>query len=270
MNNIAPIGIFDSGIGGLTVVREVRRLLPQENIIYVGDTARVPYGSRKKEEIISFMHQNMRFFRQKGVKMVIIACNTTTANAYQEAIKTYDIPIVPMDTAIKQALMVSPHRKIGIIATESTVANRMHAKSAESISPGTAVYAKACPLFVPYIEKGIFEGEEIEKIVAEYMTTFQDKDIEALILGCTHYPLIREVLRKSLPAGVAIVNPAEATVKKAAEILLRDNLRNKNTGKIYMDMCFSAGIGKAEKMVRKILPDDLALLDFHQVDLSVY
>lgn len=256
MEQNAPIGIFDSGIGGLTVVKEMQRLLPSEHIIYVGDTKRAPYGSRDPVEIIAFMHQILRFFKRQKVKMAVIACNTMTAYGYQEAKEHYDFAIIGMNSGVREAIAVSPHKKIGVIATEGTVRNTMHKQFAEKIDPAVAVYAKACPDFVPLIENGCIAGEKIEQAAARYLDFFQGTEINALILGCTHYPLIGKVIQKNMGSQVNLINPARATAKDAVNELKKVQGLNKDNQKGTLRMCFSADIEKARRMVSSLLSMD--------------
>lgn len=268
MGNEAPIGVFDSGIGGLTVVKELRQLLPGENIIYVGDTARVPYGSRDPQEIIRFMHQILRFFAQQKVKMAVFACNTMTAYGYELAKGMYPFRLIPMNSAVPAAIAAGGSSRIGVIATEATVRNEMHRKSAAAIDPGVEICAKACPAFVPLIESGQIAGPEIEAAVRQYAGFFAGKGIGSLILGCTHYPLIAAILRKYLEENVQLVNPAEATALAAAEELKKARLLNENRGRGSLTMCFSADLGKARKMAELVLDKDTA--EFKGIDLAQY
>ena len=264
----APIGIFDSGIGGLTVVKEVRALLPQENIIYVGDTARVPYGSRDEEEVKAFMHQTLRFFAKQKVKMAVFACNTMTACGFSEAAETYSFLIVPMNSAIQDAIAVSPTKKIGVIATQGTIANKMHSRAAAQIDATVEIDAIACPDFVPLIEQGKITGDEIEGLAAGYMDEFKGKGIDSLILGCTHYPLIREVLQKYIGKDVHLVNPAKSTAADALNRLKNNQMLTlkDETGKLTM--YFSADIEKAKQMTELILNTDQA--EFSLINLANY
>ncbi|MFA6848891.1 MAG: glutamate racemase [Selenomonadaceae bacterium] len=269
MDSCAPIGIFDSGIGGLTVVKELRQMLPNEDLIYMGDTARVPYGSRDPQEIVQFMHQNMHFFMAQKVKMVVIACNTTTTNGYAIAKEMYSVPIIPMNSAICEAIEAGGgNKRIGVIATEATVHNEMHRRSAEEIDAAVEIYAKACPDFVPLIEGGQIAGPEIEAAAQKYMGFFKGIGIGSLILGCTHYPLIADILRKHLSTGIHLVNPARATVLDAVTQLKKEQLLHQGKNKGGLKMCFSADIEKARKMVKLVLNVNTA--EFKCVDLTKY
>lgn len=268
MNQNAPIGIFDSGVGGLTVVKEIHRLLPEEDIIYVGDTARVPYGSREPEEITKFMHQILSFFQRKKVKMAVIACNTMTTYGYLEAKEKYPFLITPMNSGVKEAIVGSCHKKVGVIATQGTVKNQMHSKAAQRIDIATEVYAKACPDFVPLIENGTIAGREIEDAAAKYLKFFRGVAIDSLILGCTHYPLIKDIIQKNIEPQVRIVNPAKATANDAFAVLKEMKLLKDSKTAGRLQMCFSADLDKARKMTKLVLNTNKA--EFKLINLEEY
>ncbi len=267
MNDKAAIGVFDSGVGGLTVLREARRALPNENFIYVGDAARAPYGSRRPEEIVAFMGQILRFFARRNVKLAIFACNTMTAYGYERAKDAYPFPLVPMDSAVQEALASSPHKKIGVIATQATVRNQMHSRAAHRIDPAADVYARACPAFVPLIEEGVIAGARIEEAARESMQFFQGTDIEALILGCTHYPLIWDVIQKCVGERVKLIDPARPTAAGAAALLRQRGLLHTGRGG-GLEICFSKDLARARAMVKLVLNPREA--KFKQVDFAAY
>jgi glutamate racemase len=248
----APIGIFDSGVGGLTVVKELCRLLPEENFIYVGDTARVPYGSREPKEIIRFMRQILNFFQRQNVKMAVVACNTMTTYGYPVTKDMYPFPIVPMNSAVGEASLAAPHKKIGVIATQATVKNAMHSRAAEQIDASLEIYAKACPDFVPLIENGHIAGAKIEAAAKNYLKFFKGIEIDALILGCTHYPIIKDVLQKYVGKNVSLINPARATALDAVRVLNEKNMLGAKKG-ARLKICFSDDLDKARKMVKLVL-----------------
>jgi len=268
MKSDAPIGVFDSGIGGLTVVREIRQMLPGENIIYVGDTARVPYGSREPKEIVAFMDQILRFFAGQKVKMAVFACNTMTAYGYQRARGRCGYPLVPMNSAVQDAVAVAPGKRIGVVATEATVNNEMHKISAAQIDPKAVIHARACPAFVPLIEAGEVDGPKMEAAVKQYMEFFAGKGIEALILGCTHYPLIEKLLQKQVGPAVRMINPARATAKAAVDELQRQQLMNDSGEQGSLTMCFSGDLKQAARMTELVLGKNTA--EFKTIDLMKY
>lgn len=268
MKDNTPIGVFDSGIGGLTVVKELRKIMPAEDIIYVGDTARVPYGSRKSTEIIAFMEQILNFLQMQKVKMAVIACNTMTAYGYEKMLNKYPFALIPMNSGVKNAVAVSLHKHVGVIATEGTIKNEMHRKSAWKIDEAVKVYPKACPEFVPLIEKGMIRGGQIESAVKNYMSFFKDTEVESLILGCTHYPLIADIIQKYMGNDVHLINPAKATAKDAFNRLNELNLINQSSQLGNLKMCFSGDLDSAKAMSKLILTNEK--IEFELVDLTRY
>lgn len=225
----APIGVFDSGVGGLTVVREIMRQIPNEKIIYFGDTARVPYGSKSKETITRYSRQIVRFLESQQVKAIVIACNTASAYALSELEKEVDIPIIGVvKPGAKVAAEATKNGKIGVIATEGTISSGIYSSYIKEIKKDAKVIGKACPLFVPLVEEGLWEDPVTDEIARRYLTEFtqQDKDIDTLILGCTHYPLIRSTLGRIAGENVTLVNPAYETARELKELLAAKDLLN--------------------------------------------
>ena len=225
----APIGVFDSGVGGLTVVREIMRQIPNEKIIYFGDTARVPYGSKSKETVTRYSRQIIRFLESQEVKAIVIACNTASAYALPELEKEVGIPIIGVvKPGAKVASETTKNGKIGVIATEGTISSGIYSAYIKEIKEDAKVIGKACPLFVPLVEEGLWEDPVTDEIARRYLTEFtqQDKDIDTLILGCTHYPLIRSTLGRIAGDNVTLVNPAYETARELKELLAEKDLLN--------------------------------------------
>lgn len=226
----APIGVFDSGVGGLTVAREIMRNLPNEHIVYFGDTARVPYGSKSKETVIRYSRQIIRFLLTQNVKAIVIACNTATALALDEVEKEFDIPIIGVvEPGAKVAAETTVNKKIGVIATESTINSDMYQRLITQRDPEITVYGKACPLFVPLVEEGWLKDPVTEEVARRYLGTLLAQDIDTLILGCTHYPLLRSLLHGIVGDAVTLVNPAYETAKALERLLKEKNLENTGT-----------------------------------------
>lgn len=226
----APIGVFDSGVGGLTVAREIMRNLPNEHIVYFGDTARVPYGSKSKETVIRYSRQIIRFLLTQNVKAIVIACNTATALALDEVEKEFDIPIIGVvEPGAKVAAETTVNKKIGVIATESTINSDMYQRLITQRNPEITVYGKACPLFVPLVEEGWLKDPVTEEVARRYLDTLLAQDIDTLILGCTHYPLLRSLLHGIVGDAVTLVNPAYETAKALERLLKEKNLENTGT-----------------------------------------
>lgn len=221
-----PIGVFDSGLGGLTIVREIRKRLPNEDIVYFGDMARLPYGTKSKEQILSFSIQNTLFLMKQKVKAIVVACNSSSSAAYSFLKRHFNLPILDVIApAAEEALRCSASKKIGVIATQATIESRAYDKALKQSGGKVSVLSQACPLFVPIVEEGWLEGEITEDIIRAYLKSFTAKKVDSLILGCTHYPLLRKSIKKVLPKGVQIVDSIGPTVGKLASILDKKGLR---------------------------------------------
>ena len=227
-----PIGIFDSGVGGLTVAKEVINVLPKENIVYFGDTARVPYGSKSKELVYKFSCQIIRFLKEKNVKAIIIACNTVSSNCYEELKREFpDIPIIEvLEPGVNSAIKVTKNRKIGVIGTEATIRSGQYEKKLKDKLLDANVFSKACPLFVPLAEEGFLEDNITIDVAKKYLKDFKNNNIDSLILGCTHYPLLKLVIQKVLGDNVNIVDPAFETAMKMKQYLEDNNMYNTKGG----------------------------------------
>lgn len=223
----APIGVFDSGIGGLTVVREIMRQTPNEKIIYFGDTARMPYGSKSKDTIVRFSRQIARFLESKQVKAIVVACNTASAYAIEELEGELDIPVIGVvKPGARMAADITRNGKIGIIATAGTIGSGLYAKYIKSLKEDVQIYGKACPLFVPLVEEGLWQDPVTVEIARRYLSELIDLDIDTLILGCTHYPLIRSVIGQVMGESVTLVNPAYETAIALKKLLAEKDLLN--------------------------------------------
>lgn len=215
----APIGVFDSGVGGLTVVQQLRRLLPSEDILYFGDTARAPYGGREPAEICLFMGQILQFMEEHGVKLAVVACNTMTAWGLADMQGRFPFPVIGMDSGVSQALQVSPGKRIGVIATAATVNSGKHERDALALCSDAHFFGQPCPEFVPLIEQERLASSELRKAAVSYLQPLRQAETEAVILGCTHYPVIGSLLQEILGEGVALIDPAEATAQAAKRFL---------------------------------------------------
>jgi glutamate racemase len=223
----APIGVFDSGVGGLTVAREIMRQIPDERIVYFGDTARVPYGSKSQETIIRFSRQIVRFLKTKGVKAIVVACNTASALALETIKPELDIPIIGvLKPGAKVAAEVTKNGKIGVIATESTIASQLYTEVIHSHNPNAQVLGKPCPLFVPLVEEGWLKDPVTVEVANRYLEPLLESGIDTLIMGCTHYPLLRSTLREIMGEKVNLVNPAYETARELKRLLEEKDLAN--------------------------------------------
>jgi glutamate racemase len=219
----SPIGLYDSGLGGLSVVREVFRQLPAEHVLYFGDTARVPYGGRTAEELLAFNREILGILLERGVKAVLVACNTSSAVALDTLDAECPVPILGLIEAGARAA-VSCGRRIGIIATEATIASGAHARAIASIQPDAQVFPLACPRLVPMIESGDWSSERAAAIVIESLAPLLDADLDALVLGCTHYPIISALIQSVVGPRVTLVDPALEAVRALGDILAGHDL----------------------------------------------
>ena len=220
-----PIGVFDSGVGGLTVVREIMRQIPKERIVYFGDTARVPYGSKSKETVTKYSRQILRFLKTQNVKAIVIACNTASAYALEQLEKEVDIPIIGVvKPGARTATETTRNGKIGVIATEGTIHSEIYTQYIKELNQNVEVKGKACPLFVPLVEEGLLEDPVTEEIAQRYLSVLIDSGIDTLILGCTHYPLIRSTVGKVMGKDVTLVNPAYETAIELKRLLEENHM----------------------------------------------
>jgi len=223
--NDKPIGIFDSGIGGLTVVREVTRQLPQENILYFGDTARVPYGSKSPKVVQLFARQDASFLYDKGVKAIIIACNTASAEAFDILRDNLDIPVIGViNPGARAAAKSTKNGKIGVIGTHGTISSGAYKKAIQDIDNSIEVTEVACPLFVPLVEEGWESKAATRDIAKEYLSPLIEGGIDTLILGCTHYPILKPVLHEIVGDKIILIDSAEATAGELKQILAEQGL----------------------------------------------
>ena len=223
-----PIGIFDSGVGGLTVARAVMERLPNENVIYFGDTARVPYGVKSPETVARYAAQITRFLLERHVKLLIVACNTMAAVALPAITGLSPVPVLEViDAGARSALAVTRAKRIGIIATPSTVASQAYERALRRLGgPDVYTVAKACPLFVPLVEEGWLDHPATRLVAVEYLSPLAAENLDTLILGCTHYPLLAPLLASVVGPGLRLQDSASAVARRAAAILDEQGLRN--------------------------------------------
>jgi glutamate racemase len=211
------IGVFDSGIGGLTVLHEIIEALPRESTVYLGDTARAPYGSKSAETVLRYSFENCEFLVEKGVKLIVVACNTSTAIALDRLETSLNVPVVGViEPGVRSALATTKNKKIGVIGTEATIQSGAYTRALKASDPEVEVYSRACPLFVPLVEEGWTDNAVVEMTVQAYLGSLKQSGIDTLILGCTHYPLLKKTLRNYLGSGVRLIDSAEETAKEVA------------------------------------------------------
>ena len=219
-NSDAPIGVFDSGIGGLTVVRELIRQLPNESIIYFGDTARVPYGPKSPDTVLRYSREIVDFLKREGVKAVVVACNTATAHALPALKEENDLPIIGViDPGSRAAARATRSKSIGVIGTQGTVNSRAYARAIKAAAPDATVTALACPLFVPLVEEGWLDTEVTRLVAKEYLQPFFGLPIDTLVLGCTHYHWIEETIAKCAGDKATVLQPEQFVVQQLIRVL---------------------------------------------------
>lgn len=216
----APLGIFDSGVGGLTVLRRVVERLPHESVVYLGDTARVPYGTKSADTVIRYARGCARILMERHIKLLVVACNTASAYAVEVLREELTVPVLGViEPGAQRAVSATRSGRIGVIGTTGTIASGRYQDVIESLAPGCFVACKACPLFVPLAEEGWTDGEVPRAIAEFYLREILDHDVDTLLLGCTHYPVLRDAISAVAGPGVQIVDSADATAEVAAEII---------------------------------------------------
>lgn len=236
-----PIGVIDSGVGGLTVAKEIMRQLPHEQIYYLGDTARCPYGPRSGEEVKEFTWQMTNFLLKKNIKMLVIACNTATAVALDEISNTLDIPVIGVIfPGARTALKVTNNFRVGVIGTEGTIKSTAYENALKMINPRIDVSSLACPKFVPLVESGEYEGPLAKKVVAETLRPLKHKGLDTLILGCTHYPLLGGIIKNVMGNRMTVISSGEETAMEVSTILSYKKMLN-GSRKIPQHYYFTTG-----------------------------
>lgn len=267
----APVGVFDSGVGGLTVAREIMRHLPNENIVYFGDTARVPYGSKSKDNIIRYSRQIINFLKSENVKAIVIACNTASALALDVVRGEIDIPIIGVvEPGARAALEVTRTKKIGVIGTEATIRSAMYEKIIRGLDPEAMVIGKACPLFVPLVEEGFAKHRVTQEIIDYYLASLLEMGIDSLILGCTHYPLLRSRIREYVGDRITLVNPAYETAIDLKKLLESCDMENTGEKQEHASYSFyvSDAADKFKQFANSILPYDIETTQ--QINIEEY
>src|SRR5579872_6238149 len=231
MNADLPIGMFDSGVGGLTVLREVMKQLPQESTIYFGDTARVPYGSKSRDVIVRFSLEISQFLLQEKVKMLVVACNTASAFALAELRSRFDVPIVGViEPGARAALKTTKTQRVGVIGTEGTIESQAYTEAIHRLNPKIDVFGQACPLIVPLVEEGWLEKPLALEVVKEYLLPLLENRIDTLVLGCTHYPLLKDLLSRVAGSSIALIDSAAETARAVDGTLKENHGQARSTG----------------------------------------
>lgn len=264
-----PIGVFDSGVGGLTVVSEIFKLLPGESIVYFGDVGRSPYGGRSKETIIHFARQDVRFLLEHHVKIIIVACNTASAVALETLQEEFNMDILGViEPGSKAAMNHSRNHRIGIIGTKATISSDSYARAIQKRRQETKVFSLACPLFVPLAEEGYIEKEATYLIAQDYLKTLLDLDIDTLILGCTHYPLLKSVIGRVMGNNVKLIDSAEETARELAAVLSVRNLLRPSGGEVMHKFYVSDVPDKFSQIAERFLGRNIN--NITRVDITRY
>jgi glutamate racemase len=229
VNKDSAIGVFDSGIGGLTVLHKIIEALPRENTVYLGDTARAPYGTKSVETVLRYSFENSEFLVEKGVKLLVVACNTSTAIALASVRERLAIPVIGViEPGVRRAVKRSTSKKVGVIGTDATIQSGAYTRALKNADSAIEVYSRACPLLVPLVEEGWTDNGVVELTVKNYLGSLKQSGIDTLILGCTHYPLLKKAIRKFMGKGVLLVDSAEEVAIEVAALLKRYSLARKN------------------------------------------
>lgn len=222
-----PIGVFDSGVGGLTVVKELRRQLPFEDIVYFGDTARVPYGIKSKETVIRFSIENILFLLKEDVKLICVACNTVSSVALPVIKSYFKVPIVGVITpGAREAVYATKNKRIGVIGTAGTIKSHTYESEIRQLEPQVKVTAVACPLFVPFAEEGWLSGNVVLEVARRYLKPLKVAHVDTVILGCTHYPLLKAIIKEVLGRDVTLIDSAKQVAIEVKKILAQEGLLN--------------------------------------------
>jgi glutamate racemase len=227
VSNPAPIGVFDSGMGGLTVVRELMNQLPHESIIYFGDTARVPYGPKSPDTVLRYSREITSYLKGQGVKALVIACNTATAHALPALREEFDMPIIGViEPGARAAAAATKTKRVGVIGTAGTIKSGAYEKEILKLLPDAEVTAQACALFVPLVEEGWVDSEPTRAIARNYLAPLVAANVDTLVLGCTHYPLMKTVIGNVVGREVRLIDSAQETARQTAEVLGENGLQN--------------------------------------------
>lgn len=261
-----PIGVFDSGVGGLTVVNKLRMLLPHENIVFLGDTKRNPYGSRPRKDILKFTREILHFLTDQGVKAVAIGCNTATAVAYSQVVTEVPYPLIGMSRGIRTAREISVKKKIAVFATELTIASHSHRTIAAQIDPSIRIIEQPCPELAPLIERGVLSGDRLKDALREYTKPVVESGADTAIFGCTHYPFIQPLFEELCGEDIVFVDPAHEMALETLDVLKKQKLLNPDTLPGELRLCFTAEPQRGGKLAEHLIPANEFTVE--QVDLT--
>ena len=260
-----PVGIFDSGVGGLTVMKEITRLLPEEDLIYLGDTARVPYGTRSPETVIRYSLKNARFLMSEGIKILVVACNTSSAVSLELLSEQFPVPVVGVvEPGAKAAVAATSVKKVAVIGTEATINSGAYERAIKAIDNSIIVMGVPCPLFVPIIEEGWIEGDVVSLTAEKYLSSLRNNSVDSLVLGCTHYPMIKNIIKEIVQ--IPLIDSAVETAKEVARILEGENLLRVNKGTVSRKYFVTDSPGKFASTGKRFLGHNIT--EISRIDLD--
>lgn len=270
--NSLPIGIFDSGVGGLTVLRAVRERLPQESVIYLGDTARVPYGTKSRATIERYAVEDAAFLVGKGIKLLVVACNTASAMARERLRAEFKLPVLSvLGPGARKAAQITETGRIGVIATEATIESGAYEQAVRAAyedlhgARGVEIFSRACPLFVPLVEEGEIDSQVARLVAEQYLAPLRAQQVDTLVLGCTHYPLLKRVISETMGGAVRLVDSAAAAAEETAQLLAQMNLLNQQGGALTQQFYVTDAARRFHRLAERILGEPPAHLEAVEV-----
>lgn len=267
MNARSPIGVFDSGLGGLTVFKILARRMPEESLIYFGDTAHVPYGSKSPEAIARYSCEVARFLAKRGIKLLVVACNTSSAWALPSIRRAVKIPVIGViEPGARGAIGASRGGRIGIIGTEATIKSGAYERAIKALKKGARTTAAACPLFVPLVEEGWWTGDVVESVARTYTAPLKKARVDTVILGCTHYPYLKPVLAHALGSRVCLIDSAEETACETEAVLSQLGLRAPRGGRGRREFYASDAPERFKRLARRMLGSSVTTVRLHKFD----
>ncbi|MEK7234532.1 MAG: glutamate racemase [Elusimicrobiota bacterium] len=267
MNKKSPIGVFDSGLGGLTVFKVLARRMPEESLIYFGDTAHVPYGSKSPEAIMRFSSEVAKFLVGRGIKLLVVACNTSSAWALPAIRKAVKVPVIGViEPGARGAIGVSRGGRIGIIGTEATVKSGAYEKTIKALKKNTRTTSVACPLFVPLVEEGWWSGTVVEAVARRYLAPLKSAHVDTVILGCTHYPCLKPIFARVLGSRVRLIDSAEETARETETVLCDLGLRAPRGDRGRREFYASDAPERFKRLARRMLGSGVTTVKAHSFD----
>ena len=262
----SAIGVFDSGIGGLTVLHQIIEALPRENTVYLGDTARAPYGTKSVETVMRYSFENSQFLVEKGVKLVVVACNTSTAIALSRLQESLSVPVIGViEPGVRRAIKSTKNKKVGVIGTEATIQSGAYTRALKAADPKIEVYSRACPLFVPLVEEGWTDNAVVEMTVKAYLGSLKQSGIDTLVLGCTHYPFLSAVIRKIVGQNVELLDSAGAVSRHINRIITVNKIQNNAKAGHNYDFYTTGDAVYVTKTARKLLKNHFKNFHFRKI-----